>query len=302
MKRLRSTAVLLTALWAAPWSAGAVSYSGAEPFSSLFLDASARAVGMGGAYTALANDAYALAYNPAGLGRINARQAAFMHNSHFEDITQEHVCFADPGGWGAAVNYLNFGEVSRTTVSNPGGTGLGKAGMTNMAAALGYGRVVGGPLSAGAAVKYVRETIDDVRGSAFALDLGLLYSAERASAGLAVQNLGPTVKFEGSKESLPLNLRAGAAYGFPLLGRNCTAAADVVKEKNGKALFALGFELPLVKTVPVRLGFNTRNQAGSGVSAGLGWKYGKFGFDYALMSYGELGITHRLGLAYTWDK
>ena len=97
-------------------------------------------------------------------------------------------------------------------------------------------------------------------------------------------------------------MRAGAAYGFTLLGRKSTAAIDVMKEKSETALTGFGLEVMAARTVPVRLGFNTRNDAGTGISAGLGWIYKSFNFDYAIVSYGELGITHRLSLTYAWGK
>lgn len=281
------------------------SSAGAEPFSFLFLDANARAVGMGGAYTALAADSNALLYNPAGLGRITSREATFMHNQHFESITQEYFGFADPRGWGASLNYLSFGDVPKTTISNPAGTGLGSASMSDMAVSAGYGRAVNKDLSLGAGFKFIKESIAGISVNAYALDLGAIYSVpgvQKLTMGFAVQNLGPAVKFQTAKENLPLNLCLGAAYGFTLLGHKTTAAIDITKEKSENALLGFGLETMAAKTVPVRLGYNTRNAAGSGVAAGVGWVYKSFNIDYAMVSYGGLGLAHRISLTHVWGR
>ncbi|MBI5245511.1 MAG: hypothetical protein HY922_17755, partial [Elusimicrobia bacterium] len=72
----------LLALVLLSWPRLSHAAAGAEPFNFLFLDANARAVGMGGAYTALARDSNALLYNPAGLGLVDEHEATFMHNEH----------------------------------------------------------------------------------------------------------------------------------------------------------------------------------------------------------------------------
>ena len=70
--------------------------AGTEPFNFLALDADARAVALGGAYTALATDANALLYNPAGLGLVRQSQIAFMHNQYIAGLTQEYMGLATP--------------------------------------------------------------------------------------------------------------------------------------------------------------------------------------------------------------
>lgn len=304
MKHLSLVGIIIIALCGARPCA-AVSSAGGEPFNFLFLDANARAVGMGGAYTALAVDGNALLYNPAGLGLIANHEVTFMHNQYFENITQEYFGLAVPSGWGASLNYLNFGDVPKTTISNPSGTGLGRAGMADMAFSVGYGRAISDSLSVGMGVKLIKESIDNVSVNAFAMDMGVLYSlldTPKLTLGLAVQNLGPAVKYQHADENLPLNLRAGAAYSFIFLDRKSIASIDIAKERSDKALQNFGVEILVVKTVPVRLGFNTRNNAGSGFSAGLGWIHKNFNFDYAIVPYGDIGITHRISLAYIWGR
>jgi hypothetical protein len=48
----------------------------------------------------------------------------------------------------------------------------------------------------------------------------------------------------------------------------------------------------------LRLGFGTRNDAGPGITAGVGWALRDFDLDYAFVPYGDLGVSHRLSV--TW--
>lgn len=287
------------------------SSAGAKPFNFLFLDANARAVGMGGAYTALATDVNALLYNPAGLGRVRRHEATFMHNQYFEGITQDYLAYASPLGWSANINYLSFGDVARTTLSNPDGRDLGSTGLSDLAFGTGYGRALNEDLTVGVGAKYIRESIAGISAHGFALDLGVLYAVralERFTVGLAVQNIGPSVKFQSDKENLPLNLRIGAVYDFsigknPFLnmgGHEYTISFDVTKQRSEEALIAVGIETLVAKMMPVRVGFNTRNDAGTGVTVGLGWTSRVLALDYAFVPFGDLGSTHRISATWRW--
>lgn len=292
---------LLMALAPAARAAGA----GADPFNFLFLDADARAVAMGGAYTALVDDANSLLYNPAGLAKVRGHEASFMHNQHFLDITQEYAAYASRWGLGASFNTLRFGDTGRTTYSNPSGSGLGSVGMNSMALGAGYGRELSPGLRAGAGFKYIHEAIAGVSAQGYAFDLGLQHEPAFLPGlrlGAAVQNLGPSVRFQRDSEKLPLNLRFGTAYGFKLLGLDHTAAFDVTKERSESPLFAFGFETLAAGVLPVRFGFNTRNDAGPGVSAGIGWRTESLRLDYAFVPYGELGSAHRFSVSVRWGK
>jgi hypothetical protein len=303
MKTIRAAAVLFLAL-TLPRSVMAGS-AGAEPFNFLFLDANARAVALGGAYTALATDANALLYNPAGLGRIDSCQATFMHNQYFQDITQEYLAYVSPQGWGMNLNYLDFGNVRNTTIANKTGAGLGNVGLTDLAFSAGYGHALSDHLSAGAGVKFVQETIDAIVGRGFGLDLGLLYSVpglHGLSLAAAVQNIGPSVKFQSAQEKMPLDLRAGTAYAFKAFGQNSVVSADVTRERSEDALFGIGLETVLAGSFPVRLGYNTRNDDGPGFTAGFGYSRTGFSVDYAFVPSRTLGVTHRFSATLFWGK
>jgi len=276
---------------------------GAEPLDFLFLDAGARPAALGGAYTALATDANALLYNPAGLAGVTTHETTFMHNSYLQGIMQEYAAYAGPRGWSANFNYLSFGDVQKTTLSNPDGTGLGETTLTDLTFGAGYGRALTETLSIGAGAKYIRETIDNVTAKGFALDGGALYripALDGLTLGLVLQNFGPTVRFEKKRENLPLNLRAGAAYCFKAYGHEHLLALDVNKERSQNALVAVGGETRFLEPLVLRLGFNTRNAAGIGITAGFGYQFKTGSIDYAFVPMGDIGDAHRISITFHW--
>jgi hypothetical protein len=266
----------------------------------LKLGAGARAAGMGEAFTALADGANAVYWNPAGLARVEGGSLSVMHAAWFEGVTYDWASCArkvgKAGTVGIGVQYLSYGSIEGTD-----GTGLenGSFSPNDLAVSLSYGRAFRG-VALGGNVKYISSKIKN-SASAFAVDLGAMYTVNaRLDLAAAVQNLGTGMKFGSEEESLPLNVKVGGAYA---VRENWKATADVIAQADNELLFALGTEYGLrineTMSAAGRLGYNTRTRDTgglNGVSVGLGFSYRGYAFDYAFVPYGDLGNTQRISL------
>lgn len=300
---LATAALLLAALLGAA-TARAQSSGGAEAFDFLRLDANARAVGMGGAYTALATDSNALLYNPAGLARVRVSEATFMHNQHAQGVSQQYIGAALKNGFGLQFNYATLGDVPRTTLSDPGGTGS-RLNVSDTSLGAGYGRELTRDLSVGAGAKYFTESLGELSVSGYALDVGGLYrmpDVKGLTFGASLLNLGPAVRFASAAEKLPTTLRVGTAYEKKLPHNDVTVAFDLTKSVLDKVRLGFGAETLINEQFAVRAGFTTRQEAGLGLVFGLGWTGPKVGADYALVPMGDLGNAHRISFTLRWGR
>src|ERR1700722_15182375 len=73
-----------------------IAASGTEGAAFLEIPVGAGPAALGSAYSALARDAYAPVYNPAGLGFLSVPEFAAQHLSYLESINYEFGSFAIP--------------------------------------------------------------------------------------------------------------------------------------------------------------------------------------------------------------
>jgi len=299
----REAAALLLAVGAGLASpARADSSAGAESFDFLLFDGNARAVAMGGAYTALATDSGAMLYNPAGLGLVKRPEVSMMHNQYVQGLTQDTVMFSHTSGFGAQLNYVDLGGIDRTTLSQPGGTGS-SFGVNDFSGGAGYGHAFGDSFSVGVAGKLVRESIDNVVAQGAAGDLGVMYrpaALKQLTLAASALNLGPAIKFQSLAQKLPTTGRAGAAYSFSLGGNPTVLAVDGSKVLTDKVRMGVGAETILLERMAVRVGFTTRNETDIGITAGVGWSWRDLAVDYAFVPMGSLGLANEIGLTFRW--
>jgi len=251
-----------------------------------------RAIAMGNAYTAVANDATAIFWNPAGIPQIGNEEIAATHADLFgSGVKDDYLAFVLPfsptiafaADWyhsGFDDGELNFGD-NRLDVA--------------------WGMKLFNRLSVGLNGKYLTRNTEldqaSVRqGHALGLDAGVIASPmERLRLGGSLQNLFDTkihyADGNGSSVIYPRNLRFGASYQ-PI--QNGLLAIDVDHRLHA------GVEYQPIDLLAVRAGLES-DLDGSGesptYSTGLGVKAGIFRFDYALSVHPTLGETSHFGLA-----
>jgi hypothetical protein len=167
-----------------------------------------RSTAMGEAFVAVADDASASHFNPAGLARVG-RQVQVDHLDWIADVNHDNLAVVLPmtsfGTLAFTVTALTMGDIEQTTIDNPStriredeGTGL-FFGASDMALAVSFARILTDKLSFGVTVKAVSQTIWDMSASAVGCDVGLFYNTGFKSLriGAAVTNYGTQLSFTG---------------------------------------------------------------------------------------------------------
>ncbi len=215
----------------------------------LILAPGARANGMGQAFVAVADDATAAFYNPAGIAmkrdQTRSRELFVMHSPwmpvfDIDDLYLEYFSYTQHvpswGHFGLSVNYLNVGDVMET---DEHGNELGTFSVYDWAVNLSYATRVMPTMSLGGNLKFIRSQLhpDHGVGTDWAVDLGWLYrvgnyhifrgiplikhvpglrdfSTEGLSLGTSISNWGPGISYRDQSvaDPLPTTLRVGFAY------------------------------------------------------------------------------------------
>ncbi|NIR50624.1 PorV/PorQ family protein [candidate division KSB1 bacterium] len=260
-----------------------------------------RAGGMGEAFTAVADDATATFWNPAGLSYVPKTQLAFTHTEWIQDISSEFVAFAFPalkGSVGLSIYSNNVGGIERRV--QPSEEPLGTVDANDIAFGVSYGHAFSSRLSGGITIKYLYEKIFIESAAGFAADFGLSLRPFENDLTVAItaQNLGSMGTLKDESIDLPTTVRVGASYRLPLpsLEGDLLLAADAVNVRDTDLRGNLGAELQLQRLFAFRFGYQTGFDDKS-VGGGLGVLFKKYRLDYGFASFGSnLGDTHRISI------
>ncbi len=291
---------VFTGLPSVAHGSGISSNAGTASSAFLKIGSGARPAAMGGAFAGVADDVNALYWNPAGIARLQNREMTFSHNIWLEDTSYEYLGVVQPLDnyvMGAGVSYFNIGTMDGWDVNN---APTGNFSARSIAFALSVGRVMNDKLSLGLTLKTVHEKIETESASAFAADAGGMYKlGDDSSIAFVVQNLGTGVKFVKESAGLPVNIKIGGAHR--LLQNNLILSLDFNKYSDTGFRGDFGAEYRLAETLALRLGYNSGNDMGSGLTAGFGFRISSLNVDYAFVPYGDLGNAHRFSLSYNFN-
>ncbi len=228
-----------------------------------------RAMGLGGAYAALAEGPEGLLYNPAGLARV--RGIAVDSTILAGWVGAGYVGAALPS-LGAGIGYL--------------GTSAGEGlGFSQVALIVGFGldlRPFGFPAVGGAALRYQNTNLAGEGTSGIGLDLGALSSFP---TGFGEMRVALVIR-ELSLGGLSTEFALAGAWLSPF---GAFATVDLTSE-----YLALGAGWSFLGAFEIRAG--VRQEGGLfRVAFGLGARFGNYSVDYALLTHPLLSPTHRFG-------
>jgi hypothetical protein len=262
-----------------------------------------RAAGMGEAFTAVAEDASALYWNPAAMGAVLGTRAMFMHNEYLLSIRLEQAALThetDYGTFGLGFTGLYMDEMERYD-DVPSEVPLGTFSAYDVSFTFAYSRYVIPNLTAGVAVKPVYEKIDETTAAGLAFDAGLYHVSKIPGVKFAavVSNVGAPMKFVDEEFALPTTIKLGGSFerAFEGIRGGVLATLDVVVPNDGDMKQHVGAEYGYDRRLFLRAGFKNGYDS-QGATFGLGVRLREFDLDYGvLFGSNDLGDSHRLSLS-----
>lgn len=262
----------------------------------LKMSGGARALGLGGSYVAVADDASATQWNPAGLQRLSEKEVQLMSAQLFAGQRQQSVMYAHPAwrarqreSWGFNAALL---DVESFDVQRNGET-VGSAHPQEFAAGISYAHPLGGA-SWGVTGKFVRAETYQQSGQAYDMDLGLLGPGptDHWTWGVVLANLGTALSLGSQKIPPPTAIRAGVSWGRTFAGRGSvlfTGQVDGEIKHQVQERVGAEYALPAYGdwSAAVRAGYQT--QGAGRISAGAGVTRKSVSVNYTFQSKGDLG-------------
>ena len=182
--------------------AGDFSKVGTASAQFLKIGVGARAMGLGGSFTAIANDVSTLYWNPAGITNLQGFSFAVTHTEWFANISHDFVGLVYPLSSSdiIALNViaLNTGEQEVTTVTQPDGTGI-YYDVSDLAIGLSYARALTDRFTVGVTVKYIQQNLYNESANTFAVDIGtyLRTGFHDLIIAMNMSNFGGSMQLEG---------------------------------------------------------------------------------------------------------
>src|SRR5665213_827143 len=273
-----------------------------DAFPSMNLPDGAKASALGGAFSAWADDTSAIYWNPAGMVWLPKIQIETAFNQWFQDSFFQDMAIVWPKDWGAIgarISYVNLGSITlRNDNGNPtGGTVIPEDWGGTFAAA---GKL--GNLSVGLAAKVYSETLSTYYGyGGLGIDAGALYKLGDLDLAGGVRNIGIVTGY-----NYPTEAYTGAALALGPKSLLFHLASDPTFTDGG-VIVHHGLEIGYQQTVFLRAGYQwlpqpLPSQDQAGLSGGAGIALGDVNIDYAMTSYGNLGLTNQVSISYQFTE
>lgn len=312
-----------------------VSKRGTTAASFLEIGVGARALAMGEAFTAIADDPSAIYWNVGGLARLNRNGLIFNHSEWIADTRFDFVggafLLGRYGTVGVSLTSFSLGEMDVTTVDDPEGTGQ-TFGSGDYAISLAYAFSLTDRFSIGFNPKIIHQYIWEMAATGLAIDIGVHYVTpfKGITLGFAMTNFGTKMRMHGHNTevlfdldpnssgnnerlpawletdnwALPLNFRIGLLYDVIKTNMHkAYLAIDAQHPNNDYESINIGFEYIFRDMFALRGGYNSMflQDAETSFTLGAGFNYRIMGnvgfhFDFAYADFGLLENVQKFTL------
>ena len=283
---------------------------------------------MGGAFTAVANDASSIFWNPAGLAFTGGTNIFLTQTKWIADIGVSATAAAyDAGGLGifslsfATVDWGTLHGTRRDPNVSAGFVETGTFSPTNWQAGLGYARKISDRFAIGGHLKYLFENLgSNLIGSMgagqkytaemnlLALDIGTIYYVGYKDLRLAMslQNFSTEKKYRAEKFPLPLTFKFGMAMELTSLwmepsDHNLTLAIDAIHPRDFSERILFGLEYGFRNLVFLRGGYKVNfDEEDLTLGAGFQYKTGdiSLGIDYSYIQFKNFDAVQMYGITF----
>ncbi len=305
----------------------------AAPFLSV--GQGSRAIGMGSAYVAIADDPSSLYWNPAGITKIQGASFIVDHTKWVADLNYNFLAFTynlgDFGAIGASFTSSDYGDMRVTTVDQPEGTGE-TFSVSDAAFSLAWAIQLTDNFAIGFSPKFVYQNIWKMSSTAIALDMGVQYVTpfDGIILAMSISNFGTKMQLQGNSAlilydsdpnstgnngnipaylqtdnwELPVNFRVGLAYNpVKTEMHKITIAMDALHVSDNYESVNVGGEYTFNNFFSLRGGYKSMflKDSEETFSLGAGIQQLLLGniavkFDYAYQDFGRLSNIQKFSL------
>ena len=265
------------------------SQGGGQPGAFLSYGVGARALGMGGAFYAISDDATASYWNPAALTLIERKELSFMQAQMFEQTTINFIGFAIPtpsrGTFGVFMDQMTSSGFEKIGIVVDPNTNeivnvrsLGSFNIVERAIGLSWGRMVSSKLAFGVGIKNISRVVDTSKDSFNTIDLAMNYNVSKVyRISFGVQNIF-SMKSGDTDDDFPIVFKLGQS--FSLFKGSLIFDLDLSKTQGGGQNIRFGGEYWPLYWASFRFGIVATPQIQE-ASFGIGLKYRGLNLDIA---------------------
>jgi hypothetical protein len=287
-----------------------------------------RAIAMGGAYVASAEDVTSMFWNPGAFSQPGKSEFVFSNTDWLVGSKFRWfgfmLNFDGTNAIGLSMTQLDYGEEEVTTVDAPDGNGQ-RWSANDLAIGLSYSRRLTDRFSIGGTAKYVSQRVWNESASSFTFDLGLLFVTDfnNMRLGMSMANFGGDMTLDGrdlfqrididpansgSNKTLVGKLKTDP-WPMPLLFRvgvamdlvksddfTTTIAVDALRPNDNNTSVNVGGEVSWMSLLFLRAGYASivTDAGGSAQSTSQqGISFGA-GVHYTISGIGALGVDYAM--------